>query len=51
MTFLSLTHDGVTGDAIVKLKDQEGRVVALRLRPRELETLARGVAGLRDASE
>jgi len=46
---VSTGQDRKTGDAIVRVQDESGRIVALRLRPRQFKTLAIGVLGLWEA--
>ena len=43
---VSTGQDRKTGHAILRFKDESGRIVALRLRPQQFNTLARGVLGL-----
>ncbi len=44
-----LGQDRDTQEAILQLRDTDGRLIAIRLKPRQLETLARGVLGLAEA--
>ena len=43
---ISVGEDRKTGEAILRFRDTEDRVVALRLRPQQFRTLAKGVLGL-----
>jgi hypothetical protein len=43
------TQDRKTGHAILKFQAEDGRVIALRLRPQQFGVLARGVLGLAQA--
>jgi hypothetical protein len=43
---LSTGQDRKTGDAIIRVKDHDGRTFALRLRPARFKTLAKGVLGV-----
>ena len=43
---ISTGQDRKTGHAILRLRADDGRVIALRLRPQQFRTLARGVLGL-----
>ena len=43
---VSVGRDRKTGEAVIRLRDESGRWVALRLRERQLRTLGRGVLGL-----
>ncbi len=46
---VSLGQDRDTGEAVIRLRDADGRLVALCLPPRQFGTLARGVLGLAKA--
>ena len=46
---VSVGQDRKTGEAILKFKDTRGSLVAVRLRPRQFQTLANGVLGLAEA--
>ena len=46
---VSTGQDRKTGHAIVRLRSEDGRMLALRLRPQQSRTLARGVLGLAKA--
>ena len=46
---VSVGQDRRTGEAILRLKDTKGGLVAVRLRPRQFRTLANGVLGLAEA--
>ncbi len=46
---VSTGQDRKTGHAILRLRAEDGRVVALRLRPQQFRTLAKGVLGLEKA--
>ena len=43
---VSTGQDRKTGDAIVRIRPEDGRMIALRLRSGQFRTLARGVLGL-----
>ncbi len=42
---LSVGRDRETGGAVIRLKDEEGRTIALRLYQRQARTLANGLTG------
>ena len=46
---ISVGRDRETGGAVIRLKDEDGRTIALRLWKRQLRTLARGTSGLVEA--
>lgn len=46
---LSVGQDRKTGEGIVRLVGLDGQSVALRLRPRQVRTLANGLGGLAEA--
>ena len=46
---LSTGQDRKTGDAILRVQDQDGRTFALRLSAARFKTLAKGVLGLAHA--
>ena len=46
---ISTGQDRKTGHAILRVRAEDGRVVALRLRPQRFRTLAKGVLGLAKA--
>ncbi len=48
---VSVGQDPVTQEAILRFRDTEGRLVAVRLRPGQFRTLANGVLGLAEARE
>ena len=48
---ISVGRDRETGGAAIRLKDADGRTIALRLWKRQLRTLARGASGLVEALE
>ncbi len=48
---VSIGQDRKTGEAILRFKDTKGSLVAVRLRPRQFQTLANGVLGLAQARE
>ncbi len=48
---LSIGRDRATGQAVPRFRDERGRIVAVRLRPRQFRTLANGVLGLAEALE
>ena len=43
---ISTGQDRKTGHAILRFRAEDGRVIALRLRPQQFRTLAKGVLGL-----
>ncbi len=48
---ISVGRDRETGGAVIRVKDVDGRMIALRLWKRQLRTLARGTSGLVEALE
>ena len=48
---VSVGRERPTGKPIIRLRDQDGRLVAIRLRPQQFRTLAHGVLGLAEAME
>ena len=46
---LSVGRDRSTGRVHLRFEDDQGRLVAVRMRPRQLRTLANGVLGLAEA--
>ena len=46
---VSVGRDRTTGGAVLRFRDQRGRMVALRLRRQQFQTLANGVLGLAEA--
>ncbi len=42
---ISVGRDRETGGAVIRLKDEDGRMIALRLWQRQARTLAKGLAG------
>ena len=48
---ISVGRDRETGGGVIRLKDEDGRTIALRLWKRKLRTLARGTSGLVAALE
>ncbi len=46
---ISVGRDRETGGAVIRLKDEDGRTLALRLRKRQARTLANGLAGFVEA--
>ena len=42
-------RDRSTAQAVLRFRDEKGRLVAVRLRPRPFRTLANGVLGLAEA--
>ena len=48
---ISVGRDRFTDQAVLRFRDERGRLVALRLRPRQFRTLANGVLGLAEAVE
>ena len=46
---LSVGQDRATQEAILRLRDTEVRLIAIRLKPQQFGTLARGVLGLAEA--
>ena len=47
----SVGRDRSTGQAILRFRDEKGRLVAVRLWPKQFRTLANGVLGLAKAEE
>jgi hypothetical protein len=45
----SVGRDRTTGKVVLRFRDERGRIVAVRLRPRQFRTLANGVLGLAGA--
>ncbi len=48
---ISVGRDRSTGQAVLRFRDEKGRLVAVRLRPQQFRTLANGVLGLAEAAE
>ena len=48
---ISVGRDRTTGQAVLRFRDEQDRIVALRLRPQQLRNLAHGVLGLAEALE
>ena len=48
---LSVGRDRAAGTVHLRFRDKQGRIVAVRMRPRQLRTLAGGVLGLTQALE
>ena len=48
---ISVGRDRPTGGAVLRFRDEKGRMVAVRLRPGQFRTLANGVLGLAQALE
>jgi hypothetical protein len=46
---ISVGRDRSTGAVHLRFRDERGRIVAVRLRPRQFRTLANGVLGLAEA--
>ena len=46
---VSVGCDRPTGGAVLRFRDEKGRMVAVRLRSRQFRTLANGVLGLAEA--
>ena len=46
---LSVGRDRPTGGAVLRFRDEKGRLVAVRLRPQQFRTLANRVLGLAEA--
>ncbi len=46
---ISVGRDRTTGQAVLRFRDERGRIVALRMRPQQFRTLANGVLGLAEA--
>ena len=44
-------RDRATGQAILRFRDEKGRLVAVTLRPQPFRTLANGVLGVAEAEE
>ncbi|MHC4224118.1 MAG: hypothetical protein ACYSUN_09020 [Planctomycetota bacterium] len=43
---ISVGRDRSTSQAVLRLRDERGRIVAVRVRPQQFRTLANGVLGL-----
>ncbi len=48
---VSVGRDRSTGQAVLRFRDEKGRLVAVRLWPKQFRTLANGVLGLAEARE
>ncbi len=48
---ISVGRDRSGGQVVLRFKDDRDRIVALRLRPQQFQTLAHGVLGLAEAIE
>ena len=48
---VSVGRDRPTGGAVLRFRDHDGRLVAVRLRKQQFRTLAHGVLGLAEAME
>ena len=48
---ISVGRDRTTGQAVLRFRDEQDRLVAVRLKPQQLQTLAHGVLGLAEAME
>ena len=48
---VSVGRDRPTGGAVIRFRDDSGRLVAVRLRPQQFRTLANGVLGLAEAMD
>ena len=48
---VSVGREHPTGKPVIRLRDQDGRLVAIRLRPQQFRTLESGVLGLAEAME
>ena len=48
---LSVGRDRASGEVHLRFRDEQGRLVAVRLRPRQLRTLGNGVLGLAESLE
>ena len=48
---VSVGRNRSTGRAVLRFRDERGRIVAVRLRSRQFRTLANGVLGLAEAEE
>ena len=48
---ISVGRDRTTGQAVLRFRDEQDRIVALRLKPQQLRNLALGVLGLAEAME
>ncbi len=46
---VSVGQDRETQEAILQLRDRDGKLIATRLKPQQFGTLARGVLGLADS--
>ena len=42
---ISVGRDRETGGAVIRLKDEDGRMIALRLWKRQARTLSKGLSG------
>ena len=48
---ISVGRDRSTAQAVPRFRDERGRLVAMRLRPRQFRTLANGLLRLAEAAE
>ena len=48
---VSVGRERPTGKPVIRLRDQDGRMVAIRLRLQQFRTLANGVLGLAEAMD
>ena len=48
---VSIGQDRKTGEAILRFRDTQDKLVAVRLRPGQFRTLANGVLGLAEARD
>jgi len=48
---ISIGRDRSTGQVVLRFRDKQGRLVAVRLRPGQFRTLANGVLGLAAVGE
>jgi hypothetical protein len=48
---ISVGRNRATGEVHLRFRDEQGRIVAVRLRPRQFRTLADGVLGLAEAMQ
>jgi hypothetical protein len=48
---ISVGHNRATDQVHLRFRDEQGQLVAVRLRPRQFQTLANGVLALAEALE
>ena len=49
--FIFASQDRSTGRVVFRFRDEQGRIMALRMRRQQFRTLANGVLGLAEALE